>query len=480
MPEKKIKRNRGFSIALVLMIMTIIMILGMAVATVGTTNLRFVSKDNYNTTAFYTAEAGLARGIAKLRSDPEWTGTTQIQGEQSVPTYENVKMPTSGATYSVLVYNNFAGTNNMPGFRNIQVPPGTCFIVGVGKVGPVGSEKAIKYVTASLKIRGPFEQFGLFGDDKVRVNGNMSVSAYDSENGQNQPGKADVGTNGNQEGAITSNGSAVYVDGSLWAGPGSILGSGGAITITGNPTITGEQKVLPQENPMPEVVIPTGIPTRTLPSDLSFIDTRLALNYEKRRKSTSNNPRYKFIHLASRGKPDSPPGGGGGGGGGSTITLQPGDYNSSMNISSQDTVVLTGPGTYVFKDINISGQGKIEVDTTNGPIKIYLDGNLNMTGGSTTGGIFNKNDGGSPKPTDLLIYGTDNCTNVDLRGNSQAYLAVYAPNAEINMRGNADLWGALVGKEIWVHGHPGFTYDIALGRLADDIKAIKVQSWQRL
>ncbi|MCD4786155.1 MAG: pilus assembly PilX N-terminal domain-containing protein [Candidatus Eremiobacteraeota bacterium] len=467
MSVKKYNKSSGISIALVLIIILVVSVIGLAISAVGMRDLNFVNKDKYNTRAFYAAEAGLARGIAKSRADLTWDGT--VSEQDTTLTYNEVKLESSDDTYTVQIWNNYSGSQDMAGFKDVVVPPGYAYIVSTGRVGTTANERAAKHVGTMLKKGTPFDEFGLFGDDSVRFNGNINIDAYDSSTGQNLSGEGDTGTNGNQQGAITINGSAASIDGSLWVGPGSILGTNGAITVTGHPSITGDEEILPQEIPMPDVQIPSGLPQMVLPSSVSHIRTYIAYSS----KYLSEKGKYKFAHLSSRAP------GGGGGGGSTTIPLAPGQYSGTLNVSNHQEVVLTGPGTYVFDGINIAAQGEIQVNTTGGPVKIYLNGDMKLTGGSSTGSIYNDHDGGAPKPTDLLIYGTQNCTTLDLTGNSEAYLGVYAPNAEINMRGNAELYGALVGETIWVHGHPDFHYDVALGRLADDIRVISVVSWQR-
>jgi len=472
---ERYKKSRGISMALVLIIILVVSVIGLAIAAVGMRDLNFVNKDKYNTRAFYAAEAGLARGISKSRTDLTWDGTVDGQGDDTTLTYSNEKLESSDDTYTVQVWNNYNGSNNITGFNNVVVPPGYTYILATGRVGSDAHARATKHVGAMLKKGTPFDNFGLFGDESVRFNGNISVDAYDSSTGQNMAGEGDTGTNGHQQGAITINGSAASIDGSLWVGPGSILGTNGAISVTGHPTVTGEEEILPQEVPMPEVVIPSGLQQLTLPSEVSCNNINIA--YSSGHIQTQG--RYKFAYLSSRTPGQGQGQGQGSGGSGSTVELDPGQYSGTLNVSNHQTVVLTGPGTYVFDGINMAAQAEIQVNTTGGPVKIYVNGDIKFTGGSTTGSIYNHHDGGAPKPTDLLIYGTQNCTTMDLTGNSEAYLGVYAPSAQINMRGNAGLHGALVGKDIWIHGHPDFHYDVALGRLADDIVVIKTISWQR-
>ncbi|MCE1245329.1 MAG: hypothetical protein LWY06_01660 [Firmicutes bacterium] len=427
-----LRARKGFSIAVVLLVIAVVLVIGITVATIGVRNLGFLNKDSRNTRAFYVAEAGLSKGIAKIKTDNNWngynTGTTTL-------TFNETVLQPGGDKFTVQVYNNFFGTADMPNcFRSISVPKGYCYIVAGGKTGTPGSGGSVKYAGVMLSMGTPFDQFGVFGDSSVLFKGNMSIDAYDSSTSTQKPGEGDAGTNGHQQGAITVLGTSGYVDGSLYAGPGSTLGTNGAISISGQPTITGDEQVLLQPNPMPEVILPTGLPVMNIPA------------------ITGNT---------------------------NSLTLTPASYNGKLSLSNKDVVTLTGPGTYIFKGIDIQGQGELRVDTSSGPVKIYVDGSVNLTGGADVGGIYNINNVGLPKTTDLRIYGTENCTNFDFRGHSQAYAGIYAPNAQINLRGDGTVYGALIGKDIIIHGNPAFHYDVALSKVANDVKVIRVESWQR-
>jgi len=473
---KKSKNRKGFAIALVLIVLVIVLIIGMAAATLGSRNLSFVNKDKYNTRAFYAAEAGMARAMAKLKENPAWTGWVEPDGKPKAPEFQEVKMPYSDDVYTVYVYNNFSpvpGAGDVIGFRGVTVPPGYSYIVGEGKVGTGVNQKAVKHVVSMVKRTSPFSQFGLFGDNEVQFNGNISVKAYDSNTGAAVAKKADVGTNGNQVGAFTSKGSAAYVDGKVYTGPGS---TSDTVSISGHPTITGgNPDILPNKIPMPEVQIPSGLPKKSLPAEISFSPQPLFIaNLD----SFQENPRYKFL-MTSRAKGGNSDNGGSSDG----VELAPGDYSSDtgsndVNIRAKQTIILKGPGDYVFDNINIASQGQINVDASSGPVRIFMKGDIVMTGGGTSGAFFNSST--NPKPSGLRIYGTKTCKNIDMAGNSEAYMTIYAPDADLNMRGNSDLWGAMMTKNIWIHGNPGFTYDVRLNEEIDDIVTIQTVSWQRL
>jgi hypothetical protein len=48
---------------------------------------------------------------------------------------------------------------------------------------------------------------------------------------------------------------------------------------------------------------------------------------------------------------------------------------------------------------------------------------------------------------------------VKLSGNTSTYMTVYAPNADINITGGSDIYGALIGRTIRNLGGTAFHYD---------------------
>lgn len=431
MKHKHYKSDKGFSIPVVFMVLMLVLLIGMTAATVATRNLRFVNKEYNNTKAFYASEAGIARALSRLRDDDTWNGTEPTSNGGYKLSYENI--PTGNdVSYSVWVYNNFRGTSNITAYRGAVVPPGYAFVLGVGSVGSSPFRKAVKNTGVMVKRTGPFDEMGIFSDKQSSFEGSIQVASYDSSTGQIVSGQANVGTNGSDTGALTIDGSAAVIDGSVYSGPGSIIGSSGTIIVQGQPQVSGDYGILPREVPMPVPEIPENIASKTVsnPNDL-------------------------------------------------LIQLEPGKYDDVLAISNKQNVILTGPGTYVLKGVYFTGKGILSVDTTNGPVKVILDGDISFQGTSFLGGIANVNQSGPPKPTDLVIYGTDNCKNIAIGGNATAYAGVYARKAEVTIHGNPTMYGAVIGERVTVPGNPTFYYDIALQGLIDDVPVIKVTSWNR-
>ena len=136
------------------------------------------------------------------------------------------------------------------------------------------------------------------------------------------------------------------------------------------------------------------------------------------------------------------------------------DNQGALSITGNRTVTLS-EGTYWFSSINVAGNGKLK---TTGAVKVYVTGSVDIGGnGVATAGNL---------PPNFLLYGTvdpsnaaNKCTSVSIHGNGSFYGAVYAPDAAIQVAGNAANYGALTGNTIRINGNGGFHYDEQLGNL---------------
>jgi Tfp pilus assembly protein PilX len=134
--------------------------------------------------------------------------------------------------------------------------------------------------------------------------------------------------------------------------------------------------------------------------------------------------------------------------------------SGELSISGNTTRTLS-EGTYWFSSIQVTGNGTLKVS---GAVKIYVTGNVNIGGN----GVATANN----KPPNFLLYGTtdptnaaNQCTSINIHGNGNFQGAVYAPNAAIQVVGNAGVYGALTGQSVSINGNGGLHYDEALGNL---------------
>jgi len=132
-------------------------------------------------------------------------------------------------------------------------------------------------------------------------------------------------------------------------------------------------------------------------------------------------------------------------GGNSTASINPGSYR---NVSALANSVLTlNPGTYYIDSLSIGAQAKILVT---GPTTIFVKSNLDLNGQ----GLINL----TQDPGNMTIFysGTNSASLV---GGSGFYGSVYAPNAVVTLRGNAEFYGSFIGREVNNVGTIGVHFD---------------------
>ncbi|WPJ93940.1 hypothetical protein SH580_10875 [Coraliomargarita algicola] len=87
-------------------------------------------------------------------------------------------------------------------------------------------------------------------------------------------------------------------------------------------------------------------------------------------------------------------------------------------------------------------------------VTVYLAGDMAITGA----GLFSE-----VSPQQLQIWGTATGTqNFDFLNNGQFSGIIYAPNAEVKVTGNSDIYGSVIAKSIELTGSGSFRYDQSL------------------
>lgn len=129
-----------------------------------------------------------------------------------------------------------------------------------------------------------------------------------------------------------------------------------------------------------------------------------------------------------------------------------GSYNpvtGELRGSGTDAIILQN-GNYCFSTVDLADTSSL---ATNGPIRIYLTGHGNFTGG----GIVNTTE----KADNLMIFSSvaSATLGVSIASGSLTYVTVYAPRAKVMTLGTGDLFGALVGESVTNSGAVRFHYD---------------------
>jgi hypothetical protein len=131
-------------------------------------------------------------------------------------------------------------------------------------------------------------------------------------------------------------------------------------------------------------------------------------------------------------------------------TLSPGNYGD-ITLNAHNNLTLAS-GTYNINSLTLTGQATL---TVTGAVTLNVVGSgvttvVDLQGGSVT------NTSGIAQNLQINYAGTG---NINVAGGSATYLVVDAPNANVQLVGNSDIYGAIVGKQISNSGTPKLHYD---------------------
>lgn len=147
------------------------------------------------------------------------------------------------------------------------------------------------------------------------------------------------------------------------------------------------------------------------------------------------------------------------------------------NLTARSGDPLTYPGgTYLFSSVSVGGTGSVSFT---GPATVYVRGDVSVS----SQGVVTTGD----KPPNLLFYVAGSDSDVKISGGGKVYAGIYAPKSEVSLSGNAELFGAVIGKEISFSGageNPSrIHYDEALKTVSGGSGAtntVQVKSWQEI
>ena len=276
---------------------------------------------------------------------------------------------------------------------------GTYTVTSTGMTGPV-----IKQVHATVGLKGLFDN-ALLVKDRISLMPNTLVAGYNSEDAFDTDFDIKIGTTSTADGRIPI-GPGTVIEGDAFVGvggdPDKVIGAGG--------TITGKKFSLQEEIDFP-VITPPSLP-----------DTGMALSANS-----------------------------------TTITINPtksGTY-TGINLSSGILEVKGGDvELYITGNIDMGNSCEIIV-RSGSSLTLYVDGNINADNSNG----FN-NQAGNIKDFQLFATGTEQVFNI--KAKSSIFGTIYAPDVDINLYPNAEMRGAIVGKNITFKSGSSFYYDEAL------------------
>ncbi len=242
-----------------------------------------------------------------------------------------------------------------------------------------------------------------FGDVLVDIGSNGSVYSYDHAVVQ-EPAPADSTGEGdvisNQEVSLNNN---TLVDGDVVLGDDG-AGNEGVLTATGTPVITGE----------------AGVDVDRLPADpLGVVGGQYAELFSTYATHNDNAGLGPVL-----------------------------DLNGSLTLSGK-----AGGANYYFTAITLRNGAVLNIDASAGPVHIFLAGPLEAKSGSAINNTF--------EPTDFAIFSNAPDSLVFKHGSDFKGL-IYAPNAQVEMKNSADIYGAIWAETVFVHNSGKLYYDTRL------------------
>jgi hypothetical protein len=128
----------------------------------------------------------------------------------------------------------------------------------------------------------------------------------------------------------------------------------------------------------------------------------------------------------------------------------------TLALASNDTVTLT-TGAYVTSTISISDNARLCIDSSQGPVDVYVNGSGSSTG-ITIGGNGIAHSG---RPVNFRIWYAGS-GNVQIGGSNSVVGTIYAPNAPVKLNGSGDVYGGIIGSTLTISGSTHLHFDKAL------------------
>ncbi|MBF0117750.1 MAG: hypothetical protein HQK79_02880 [Desulfobacterales bacterium] len=268
--------------------------------------------------------------------------------------------------------------------------------------------KSTKLIEARIKQESAIN-YAAFGDVMTDLKASASVESYNSAvdttpppNPSSSPGLGDVGSNGTV--SVKNN---TDIDGNIVLGE-STTGTNATLSDTGGVYLGTTDTGNIEKDP------------------LGIIGGEYATKFTTYSASNDNNTSTPPI-------------------GANTISLGNGDVMTLIG--------KPGGANYYLSSITLNNGASLVVNTTNGPVNIFLTGSIDAKNGSsinTTG-----------RPTDFSIYSNSTDSLVFKHGSAFRGL-VYAPYATVEMKNSADMFGAIWASTVDIKNSGNLFFDVSM------------------
>ena len=157
---------------------------------------------------------------------------------------------------------------------------------------------------------------------------------------------------------------------------------------------------------------------------------------------------------------------------------------SNVRVNASKTLNITGPANIVMTNLEVRGGGRVNIDATNGPVEIWVIDDF----------IMNSN--AQIASTDFLARNvrinlvSDNVINpevkvdldeIDFESNSKIYGTIYAPNAQVTIDSNFELFGSMIARKVDLNSDCFIHFDEdLLNSTASIVPKFEVLCWREV
>jgi Tfp pilus assembly protein PilX len=330
--------------------------------------------------------------------------------------------------------------STLPEATNLSLPccDGVCSYAVTGDLGggysitSIGeTSRAQKTVKTTIELKGLFDN-AILTKANLTLKSGTTIDAYNSQDPLDTSTDADIATQSTSDSSITLN-TGVVVKGDVRVGLGGDPDT--AIKDLGA-TIEGSKYGATNKDPLPQ---------KTAPTDLFYMGTSIDAK-------------------------------------GSTVTIGPADSGTYTGINLKSTGV---PGVVEISggavDLHITGDIEVgqscEIVVKEGSsLNLYVDGNIHCRESS---GINVENPANEAKT--LQLYATGEGTQYfDIKAKSEWVGVVYAPNADVDLYANGDVYGSVVASNFEFKAGGNYHYDKALKNVSVDDFGVRfvIKRWK--
>ncbi|MEW6335547.1 MAG: pilus assembly PilX N-terminal domain-containing protein [Thermodesulfobacteriota bacterium] len=414
-----LRNEKGMVLAVTLMLSAVLALLGTTAVMTTTTDLKIAGNYRESARALYNAEAGVHAVIAQIASGGfAWPA---FGGSQTVTV-------TAPSGYS---FDNGSGSAGI----SVTNTDGNYYRFQVTGYGDNNARKTIEaYFMREPSLKG----YGVFAEGDVKIENNRKIYSYNSNVTPN-PNPLDYPGASTGRGNVGSNkkvqaDSGSYISGNVGLG----ASSGGTVAVYDpggwpTPTVTGTIRTV----------------GRVAPDPLGAVGGTLAGQFTAY-SASNDNAAYMTCSAGA-------------------CTASPG----KIDAGSGKTVTLTGKAggsNFYFSSVTLDGGATLTIDTTNGPVNIYMTDKLDLKDWS----LINM---GGP-PTSLTIYSRSD-KDMNIKNNGDFKGTVYAPYGQVKIENFGNTFGLAWGKEVTVKNAWQFYYDEALtNKFPKPDGSLTITSWK--